>query len=430
MSGNNDVKPINTVPTTRLSSPAISCAVTLISCIFVFLFPFSTASAHALSSNGRIFGQLLDGTKNNTPVAGQTVTLQLAQGETAQDFATATTDAQGAYSFDNLRTDKTISYAVYIRYQGAQYVSNVVSLDSKPMQQVNLTVYEATTSTAKVAVVQTTILLHEPDAQIGMITVSELFFFKNLDTSAYVGSLDASHGKPNALLFSLPSGARNVSLSSGFDGYKVIQVERGFATDAALPPGDSQFAFSFEVPYTASSYDFAYTVMYPTVQLSVMVPPDIHAASSTLTSQGVITADQHPYHLFKASQLLANQEAHLQLEGLPVHKPVSAPSALNTTTVWLMVALLIMLVILVVTWFLLRSYQRKNMKQQIRSRARTATKSSASTAKDREQALLQELLELDKAFEAGKLSKATYQERRAKTKARLRAILHEQEVSR
>ncbi|HZU02556.1 MAG TPA: carboxypeptidase-like regulatory domain-containing protein [Ktedonobacteraceae bacterium] len=421
---------INTVPTSRLAFLARSCAVTLIGCIFLFLFPFSTVSAHTFAASGRIFGQLLDGTKNNTPVAGQAVTLQLAQGETAQDFATATTDAQGAYSFDNLRTDKTISYAVYIRYQGAQYVSNVVSLDSKPVQQVNLTVYEATTSTAKVAVVQTSILLHEPDAQIGMITVSEFFFFKNLDTSTYVGSLDASHGKPNALLFSLPPGARNVSLSNGFDGYKVIQVDRGFATDAALPPGDSQFAFSFEVPYTASSYDFAYTVMYPTVQLSVMVPPDIHAASSTLTSQGVITADQHPYHLFKASQLLANQDAHLQLEGLPVHKPVSAPSALNTTTVWLVVALLIMLAILVVTWFLLRPYQRKDTKQQTRSRARTATKGSASTARDREQALLQELLELDKAFEAGKLSKAAYHERRAKTKARLRAILHEQEVSR
>src|SRR5437764_6812665 len=192
-------------------------SISIIICFLLFLFPFSTTSAHTFANNGRIFGQLLDGTKNNAPVAGQTVTLQLAQGITAQDFATATTDAQGAYSFDNLRTDKTMSYAVYIRYQGAQYVSDVVSLDSKPVQQVNLRVYEATTSTAKVAVVQTTILLHEPDAQIGMITVSELFFFKNLDISTYVGSLDASHGKPNALLFSLPSGARNVSLSCGFD---------------------------------------------------------------------------------------------------------------------------------------------------------------------------------------------------------------------
>jgi hypothetical protein len=44
--------------------------------------------------------------------------------------------------------------------------------------------------------------------------------------------------------------------------------------------------------------------------------------------------------------------------------------------------------------------------------------------------LLQELLDLDKAFEAGKLSKAVYQERRTKTKARLRNLLKEQEVAR
>jgi len=143
----------------------------------------------------------------------------------------------------------------------------------------------------------------------------------------------------------------------------------------------------------------------------------------------VITADQHPYHLFKASQLLANSQAHLQLEGLPVHKSASTPSTLNTTTLWLIVALVIMLAILGLTWSLLRSYQRKGMKQQTQSRARAATKGSASTTKDREQALLQELLELDKAFEAGKLPKAAYHERRAKTKARLRAMMSESEVS-
>lgn len=406
----------------------VGCIVVIV-CVIALLLPLSSVSAYTLVGNGRIFGRLLDGTKNNAPIAGQTVTLQLAQGDTAQDFATATTDAHGAYSFDNLPTDKTMSYAVYIRYQGAQYVSDIVSLDSKPVQQVNLTVYEATTSTAKIAVLQTSILLHEPDAQKGTITVSEIIFFKNLDIYTYVGSLDASQGKPNALLFSLPRGARNVSLSSGFDGYKVIQVERGFATDAALPPGDSQFAFSFEAPYSTSFYDFGYVVMYPTVQLSILVPPDIRATSGILTSQGVITADSHPYHLFKTSQLLANQEVHLQLEGLPAHTLPSTPSVLNTTTVWLIATLIIMLAVVVVTWFLLHSHRRNNAIRRTQPRGKKATKSSSLAAKERQQTLLQELLDLDKAFEAGKLSKVVYQERRAKTKARLRTIMSEQEVS-
>src|SRR5690348_18435314 len=80
---NPEADAINTIPTSRLAFLARSCAVTLIGCIFLFLFPFSTVSAHTFAASGRIFGQLLDGTKNNTPVAGHAVTLQLAQGETA-----------------------------------------------------------------------------------------------------------------------------------------------------------------------------------------------------------------------------------------------------------------------------------------------------------------------------------------------------------
>lgn len=65
--------------------------------------------------------------------------------------------------------------------------------------------------------------------------------------------------------------------------------------------------------------------------------------------------------------------------------------------------------------------QRKPQQQ----RKNSAAKAKTAQPSDKEQALLQELLDLDKAFEAGKLTKKVYQERRAKTKARLRAIMRE-----
>src|SRR5207244_12452278 len=108
-------------------------------------------------------------------------------------------------------------------------------------------------------------------------SISENFFFENLGTTTYVGSLQANGSKPNALRFSLPNNARKLSLRSGFNGYQVIQVDPGFATNAALPPGTSQFAFSFQVLYTTSSSDFSYTVVYPTVDLSLLVPLNLHA---------------------------------------------------------------------------------------------------------------------------------------------------------
>src|SRR6266700_7769794 len=279
---------------------------TLVAIACITYFIFSSPSAHA-AGPGRIFGQLLDGTKKNAPVARQSVTLQMAQSNTATDLASVTTDARGSYAFGNLSTAKTISYALYIRYQGAQYNSALITLNTKPVQQVNLTVYQATTSTANMAIVRATVLLHKPDAKKGIIPVSELVIFRNLDLRTYVGSLDASHGKPNALRFSLPHTARNASLGKGFDGYKAIQVDRGFATDAAVPPGDSQFAFTFDVPYTTSSYDFDYTVVYPTVQLDFLLPSHISATSDNLTSQRPITSNQTRYSLFQANALLANK---------------------------------------------------------------------------------------------------------------------------
>ena len=427
--------------------------------LLFFLLPPSLAHA---ASNGRIFGQLLDGTESNTPIAGQSVTLQIAQGDNARDLTSVKTDAHGTFAFNGLATDKTLNYALFTRYQGAQYYTDLINLSSKPVQQINLTAYEATTSSAKIAIVQATVLLHQPGAQAGVLSISEVVFFKNLGTYTYVGSLDASQGKPNALLFTLPPGARNVSLSKGFDGYQAIQVDQGFATDAALPPGTSQFIFSFELPYTTSNYNFRYEVIYPTVQLSLLVPPDLNVNSSTLTSAGLITADQHPYRLFQAKDLLAGVHIQTQLQGLPVPLSQSSPGPLKQITTWLIVAILLMLAILTVTWFLLRSIRnrrgpiyrtdrdrrRKGPQRSSNAVRRTVYQSFAPTASAKrsgagintsahgngtandnllgqQQALLQELLDLDKAYEAGKLKKSLYQERRAKTKARLRTLMAE-----
>src|SRR5579872_334232 len=75
--------------------------VALLTCSFLLLYLVPTAHA---AGGGRIAGQLLDGTRKNAPVVGQSVTLQMAQGNTSQDLSTVKTDAHGAYTFSNLAT--------------------------------------------------------------------------------------------------------------------------------------------------------------------------------------------------------------------------------------------------------------------------------------------------------------------------------------
>ncbi len=430
-------------------------AFALLFTLVLLLFPLP-ASAHAITATGRIYGQLLDGTKRNAPVADQSVTLQMAQGENARDLMSATTDAHGMFSFSGLNADKTINYALYTLYQGAQYYTGLIDLSTRPVQHINLTVYDATTSIANIAVVQANVLIDKADAQSSLITISENYMFENLGPTAYVGSLQANGNKPNALRFSLPKNARNVSLKSGFDGYQVIQVDAGFATDAAISPGMSQFAFSFQVPYTTSSYDFSYTVVYPTVNLSLLVPLNIHASSAGMDSQGPVNANRQTFQQFNAKKLLTNTQIHVQLDGLPLSQQAANPQPLNQNALWIILAILSMLAIVSVAWLMYRRPRRQataSQKQTSYTSRRGGggveevrepldrllstneeevrgplglpmpTNNARLSQKDQQEALLQELLRLDKAYESGTIEKSEYEQQRTRTKAELRSLM-------
>ncbi|HXZ05842.1 MAG TPA: hypothetical protein VEH81_13490 [Ktedonobacteraceae bacterium] len=410
------------LPSTQPPSPlriwrtAVPFIIILLFAFPLFLFPLP-ALARTATNTGRIYGQLLDGTKRNAPVAGQSVTLQMAQGENASDLTSVKTDAHGMVSFSSLSTDKTINYALYTLYQGSQYYTSLIDLSSQPVQHMNLTVYDATTSVANIAIVQANILIDKADTQSNLITVSENYIFENLGLTTYVGSLQAHGSKPNALLFSLPKNARNVSLKSGFDGYQVIQVDTGFATNAAVPPGLSQFAFSFQIPYTTSQYDFSYTVVYPTVNLSMLIPLNIHASSAALDSQGPVNANQHTFQQFNAKKLLPNTQFHVQLDGLPVSQQAANPQMPNQNKLWIILAILLMLAIVGVTWLVYQFARRQTPP------VRSSSNNALPSQNDQQEALLQELLRLDKAYEAGTIKKSEYDKQRTVTKAELRSLM-------
>lgn len=392
----------------------------------------STVSAGA----GHISGQLLDGSRNNAPVANQSVTLQMAQGNNARDLLSITTDAQGRYAFGALESDSSVQYAIYTLYEGAQYFTDPISLNKKPDQQINLTVYDATTSAANLAVIQASILIDKPNTQAGTLTISEDFVFENLGDTTYVGAVNGSHGKPNALSFSLPLGARFLSLSNGFNGYTGTQINGGFASNAAVPPGTSEFSFSFQVPYSGTGYHFVYQAIYPTVSLSLLTPTSFSVLPQQgLTAKGPSNTQSGTYSLFEAQKLSAGKSVQAQLGGLPV--PAKATPAqqsqIDPLLLWLVGLLILLLILAGIGGYFYNTRRRRarlaKRKQELPAR-KGATSGKKATIVTTKEALLREMLELDKAYEAGKMKKAAYQEQRARLKARLRNLMDEQPVKR
>jgi 5-hydroxyisourate hydrolase-like protein (transthyretin family) len=405
-------------------------------CALLILMLFPHAARAMDAGTGHISGQLLNGSRNNAPVANQSVTLQIAQNNSARDLVTLTTDSQGRYAFSSLESDSSVQYAVYTLYQGAQYVTDLIDLSKTANQQVNLTVYDATTDSSNLAVVQTDILIDKPGSQTGNVTVSESFVFENLGLTTYVGSLDATKGKPNALLFSLPSGAHYLTLDESFNGYKNTQVDTGFASTAAVPPGTSSFSFSFQVPYTGTSMQFSYQAVYPTVAFSLLTPVDVRTTplGQGLTDQGTSNTQSGVYQLFAAQTLGAGKSVSVQLAGLPrLIATTPVQQAVNPSLIWLVVALIVLLALSGVGGYLYNARRRaarsRNQKQSASATRRSGEPAVSKKSASNKDALLKELLALDQTYEAGKLKKAAYQEQRARLKARLRNLLSEQDAA-
>lgn len=382
------------------------------------------------ASDGIIGGVLVNGTHGNAPVAGQPVTLQAVAHGAARDVATATTDAQGQFAFGGLATAAADTYAVYTRYQGGLYSSPPIVLTGAPQQRVTLAAYDATSSDGALRVTSVTVLVRPPNPRNGLVGVGEFVSIRNSGAAAFVGATAPANGQPMGLLrFALPAGATSLTPGIGFVGAEVVQVDTGFGATATVPPGTSEFAFAFDVPYDGTQLTFSYKAEYPTEQVGVLVPPDLLVDARDFAARGNAQAFGARYQVFLATNAPAGATSSLRLENLP---PAGEPSALDFRALLLVVALLAVLIALLLGLYLKRGALATafvKLPGTARDRtARTARAVGASSADAREterRELLRQLLTLEQAHDRGTLDDTAYRAQAARTRANLRTVLAE-----
>jgi len=400
----------------------LSCAVVALSALLANGAPTAAAQI-AAASGATLSGSVVNGTHGNAPVSGTQVVLQTyVSHASAQDSATVTTDAQGRYTFAGLDGSGATTYAVYTRFQGGTFASGAITFANGSVAPQTLTVYDATASDANVRVALTTLLLGAPDQRTGLIPVGEFVTFDNTGHTAYVPAVAPSGGQPMGLLrFWLPAGARNLSVGAGFEGAQILQVNTGFATSATVPPGKSQFAFVFHLPYSSTQYLLDYKTEYPTAQVAVLAPVGTHTAGADFVAQPSVTALGQQYDLYTRDNVAGSVHLHLQLLGLPL--PGERPDLDFTQLLALGGALALLLALLLALYV-----RRGDLAQAfgLTPGPAVALAQSGGSVQEREaerKRLLKALLALENAHAAGSISTADYEARAGRTRATLRGLL-------
>ena len=270
-------------------------------------------TADAQSALRTVEGTVKNGTVEGEDVAGHLVMLHRVGVSRMEDIST-TTDESGAFRFDEVEYDPNLRYGVSVRYQDAIYGTDLDLSDGSP-NHVDLTVYDATHDDTIVSAVSASLLLASADGSDQTVGALEIIRLANRSDRAYV----PGSGVMELLRFGLPPGATDLTLDTFLIGADYVQVDRGFALLASVPPGEHEVMFSYRFPYESEQFALSKTYRYGAEKLRILAPEEVLSISSDmLGSPEPVQIGERQYQVIEVEGLKRGASISLNLEGLPL----------------------------------------------------------------------------------------------------------------
>ncbi len=290
-------------------SGALISGIVLIGLLGLMVMPGEAEAAN-------ISGRLINKTPNGKSVEGVEVTLKAYRNDQEAGKTETTTDRTGGFQFQNLSSKPGETYAVTVRYQGAEYNTERIILEnSAATRTLEVPVYDSTTDVSQISVKVHHVVFAVAD---GSLRAEELLVIRNAGDKAYVGSKEVSGGRRATLQFTLPAGAREVKYGSGLMECCIVPGEQGFVDTMDVKPGERQVVFSYALAHTAGPLQFVRPVDYPTEAVEVFVPEGAARISAEgLKPVGVVSGQDRRFQRFTGPSLEAPAAIALTFDNLP-----------------------------------------------------------------------------------------------------------------
>ncbi|MCY4527685.1 MAG: hypothetical protein OXD46_01470 [Chloroflexi bacterium] len=259
-----------------------------------------------------VSGNIINGTTNSLPPFGITVTLHL---QTANNYeeSTTITDTKGNFSFENIPLDPDALYGVTVRYQGVVYGTDI-DLRPESLPPVTVTIYETSDDQSLLSVSSSSLLIPQVDKIARDIYALEIVNVVNASDRTYVPGAEPM----NLLRFGLPPGAKGLQIDTSLVGADAIQVDRGFAVPANIPPGEHEVMFAYHFGYEGESVAFDKSYLYGAENARILVPYEIGDLSSVdFGAPGDVEIGDKHYQLIEVSGIARQSRAKLEISSLP-----------------------------------------------------------------------------------------------------------------
>ena len=370
-----------------------------------------SASVQAQESEAAraVEGSVVNGTDGAVVDPGLVVLLHRSTPARADETETAT-GPKGKFRFEDVAFDPQALYGVTVWYQGVLYGADIDLSEGTP-PPVELTVYETADDQTALSVISASLLLLRTDDTDQALWALEIVKIDNGSDRTYVPGPEPM----NLLRFGLPPGARDLSVETGLLG-DVIQVDRGFALTASVPPGQHEVMYSYQFSYEGGEAVVSRSFRYGVGNLRVLAPYDLaKLASKEMGEAEKVMIGERGYHLLSATDLPRGARISVSLMGLP-QPSLGDRLSQRTVDVPFEYAAVVALGVLMVVLLGMALWRRGGM-------AARGVDALGADLPDPERGLLvQEVARLEVEFDEGAIDEGLYERRRRELTARLADI--------
>jgi len=269
--------------------------------VSVFLF-FLIFSVFVLPAGSRadvsLQGNVINGTRDSSAVNNITVRLQrMKAGDVAPvDLDKTNTMSNGSFKFVINNFDSTASYFSMVEYQGARYYSSTERADAQ-----KIVIFDSTHALNNISTLMHHFLIDDLGS---VINIRETRIINNPGKYAITGGIHDTHIGEAVMQFDLPGHYSNFEPISVYFGSNLSAHGTTVFTNAALFPGNSQIAYSYQVPWNKNSTDISLELGQHTRSFDLFInSQDISIVSDQLQDLGPFNIRNTQYKRYNAAEL-------------------------------------------------------------------------------------------------------------------------------
>jgi hypothetical protein len=250
------------------------------------------------ADTGDIRGVITNVTRREVQPGVKVTLLHFQSGGPRRDRTTVETDARGRYEFRDLPTGPDHFYAIDSVHQGGLFQGGTHQIpddtSEKPVFEVDIKVWDTTDDPQSVLLRRNDMFLVPDDNRVAVIDSYRLV---NTTRFAYIGRGGA--GSKTSVGFPLPADALRETISIVNEPRvgipRLRPTEFGFGITTAIPPGQTDFQFSYSVGGSGGSYELSKTALYPILDAGVFVREPLEVRSNRVTEKGPVTVGDDEY---------------------------------------------------------------------------------------------------------------------------------------